>query len=228
MTDIIKQFWENQASGWSPENRNPLVGWYDEHNADETEQKLLFRGVKTDGSLVALEYGCGPGRNIIKHKDLFARIDGVDINRTILDKASDFLKDNNINDVYLFHTNGFELNGQYCDIKSTTYDVVFSIICLQHIGSWEWRQSLWNEFYRVLKPKGVLTFQMGYGPGHPISVDYFHNYDETDDMHRDVRIESEGYLVDDLRKAGFKDITLEITNPTHDQHPHWIWVQARK
>lgn len=224
---MIKHFWNDEASRWSPQNRNPLVGWYDQHNADEKEARLLFGDLDLyPETYVALEYGCGPGRNIIKFKDFFARIDGADISEEILRKVPENLTHAGLPELKpnLYLTNGHSLEG----VESGIYDVVFSIICMQHIGCHAWRQELYHEFYRVLRKGGYFTFQMGFGPGHPLSVDYFHNYDETDDRHRDTRVEDESALQKDLEDAGFKNFTHVITDPCHDVHPQWIWVTVQK
>lgn len=221
---FVHEFWKDQASGWSLTNRNPLVGWYDDHMADPNEKKYLFDAIPIKESDIALEYGCGPGRNMIKFKDLFARIDGADISKDILEKAPSNLEENKIPIPNLYLTNGHSLD----IIKDNTYDVVFSIICMQHISCRDWRLDLYREFSRVLKPGGYFTFQMGYGPGHPISRDYFHNYGpEDEEGHFDVRVENEEDLFRDLEANGFDTIKFTITEPTHDQHPYWIWVNCR-
>jgi SAM-dependent methyltransferase len=184
----------------------------------------LFRGIPNTRTKIALDFGCGPGRCIIKFNHVFKRIDGVDISPTILEKARHDLNEAKIEIPNLYVTNGKDLR----DVPSDTYDVVYSIICMQHISCRDWRLSLYEEFRRVLKPNGYLTFQMGYGPGHPYSRDYFHNYDATDDMHRDVRVEDEAHLIADLNGRGFKVIDTEITEPTHDQHPQWIWALCQR
>lgn len=219
-----KNFWNGLAAG---NHREALVGHYDAHMADENEEKILFMDIPLDGTLTALDFGCGPGRNMIKFKDRFKRIDGVDISSVVLDKARLELKEANVEIPNLYVTNGYDLT----DIPSDTYDVVFSIICIQHIGSRDWRLSLFKEFRRVLKDGGVFTFQTGFGPGHPISVDYFHNYTEADEAaggHFDHRVEDVDVLVKDLLDCGFVGITHMLTDPCRDQHPQWIWVQATK
>jgi len=220
----FKEFWEEEASRWSLANKNPLVGWYAEHMSDEQEGQLLFRGVPADTNLLALEYGCGPGRNIIKFRDRFARVDGVDISPTILAKLPSNLEESGVQVPNVWLTNGFEIP----QVPDNTYDVVFSIICQQHITYRSWRLNLYKEFLRVLKPGGVFTFQMGYGPGHPISVDYFFDDLTPSAGHRDVRVEDAEVLKKDLEDSGFTNVSHILTVPNHDQHPQWIWVTCQR
>lgn len=223
--EMVTKFWNEEAGRWGLSNKNPLVGWYDAHNADPKEVELLFRGITgVPGNLLALEYGCGPGRNMIKFKDLFSRIDGADISQEILNKVPINLAESNLTPGKLFLTDGHSLT----DVADASYDVVFSIICMQHIGCRSWRLDLYREFMRVLRPGGVFTFQMGFGPGHHISVDYFHEYDETDTHHRDTRVENVEDLKKDLLDKGFVDFDYVLTEPCHDHHPQWIWVSVRK
>ena len=70
-------YYDEYASQWSLSFRDPVVGSYDAHNNWPDYDTVLFKDFDTNG-LVALEYGCGPGRNLVKFSDRFARIDGVD------------------------------------------------------------------------------------------------------------------------------------------------------
>lgn len=218
------EFWQGEAGAWSLENKNPLVGWYTEHMQDTSEEVLLFRGIPNAPTMLALEYGCGPGRNMIKYKDRFVRIDGVDISSTILDKLPLNLQESNIPVPKLWRTNGYEIP----DVPSDMYDVVFSIICQQHITFRSWRLNLYKEFVRVLKPGGTFTFQMGFGPGHGQSVDYFFDDLTVGPGHRDTRVEDFDVLKKDLEDCGFVNISHVITESNHDQHPQWIWVTCQK
>ena len=228
MSDHIKNFWNGLAR---KNPRDGVVGHYDAHNADEREAEYLFRKIELEEGnkyAVALDFGCGPGRNMIKFDNWFKRIDGADVSEVILECAKKELEEAGLSDPdrNLYLINGYDLS----EITDEVYDVVFSIICMQHISDHGWRKSLFSEFWRVLKRGGWLTFQMGYGPGHPISVEYHYRFSDNEDRHRDVRIEESdvNYLKQDLWDAGFASIEYDITEPCNDQHPQWIWVRAFK
>jgi SAM-dependent methyltransferase len=224
MSEHLKPFWNEEASRWSLTNKNPLVGWYDEHMNDTQEGEILFRGIPTKVGSLALEFGCGPGRNFIKFRDWFSRIDGVDISDEILRKLPLNLAESNTPVPNTWLIDGHSLP----EVPSNTYDVVFSIICMQHISCRSWRLELYREFMRVLKPGGFFTFQMGFGPGHPISRDYFHEYGPEDLIHRDTRVEDPDALKKDLMDQGFEGFDYKLTVPCHDQHPSWIWARVQK
>ena len=60
-----KYYYNQDAARWSIFNRDPVVGSYDAHNSFDDYDKFLFKDIDTT-NMVALEYGCGPGRNLIK------------------------------------------------------------------------------------------------------------------------------------------------------------------
>jgi hypothetical protein len=76
---------------------------------------------------------------------------------------------------------------------------------------------------------------MGYGDisytGHTKPRDYFDNgYDaENSNGSNDVRITDVSYLIQDLNKIGFKDVTYSIEESWEDGgHPNWIYVNCFK
>jgi SAM-dependent methyltransferase len=214
-------FWENLANQWTPDNRDPVVGWYDQHEAFPLYDTVLFDGIETEGKF-ALEYGCGPGRNIRRFAKRFAQIDGVDISATNVEKAAIWCAEQNLPfSPFFYKNNGSDL----ILLDDDSYDVVFSVIAIQHINNWNVRESIYKEIFRVLKPGGWFTFQVGFGKGHPRSVDYYHvsnHYFESD-----FRVEDPENLVEDLTDVGFKNVSFVITDPCCDEHPKWIWVKAQ-
>ena len=57
--------YNQRANDWSIDNRNPVVGSYQEHNDFKDYDTYLFDGIDTS-NLKALDYGSGPGRNLIR------------------------------------------------------------------------------------------------------------------------------------------------------------------
>ena len=212
-----------EAAKWSLFERDPVVGAFDAHNVWPDYDEFLFKGVTTTGKM-ALDFACGPGRNIVKFATRFARIDGVDISAVNLEKAKLWLTSNGISIPMLYQNVGDNI----AVVPSAAYDVVFATIAMQHICVHDIRQSLWRDFHRVLVRGGYLCFQMGYGPGHPVSVDYFEN-DYTNPDRGDTRVERVEDLEADLTAAGFSDITHDIrpVGPG-DRHPNWIFVRCRR
>lgn len=225
-TKMQQSQYDNEASVWTLDNRDPVVGSFDAHNNWKDYDDYLFKSVETTGK-VALDFGCGPGRNIVKFRDRFSRIDGVDISDGNLNNARIWFAKNNLALPNLYKNNGTDLS----EIPSDTYDVVFSTICMQHICVYDIRFNLLKEFRRVLKLGGSICIQMGFGLGHFSSVGYFeNNYDaQYTNSGCDTRVESANQLKDDLDKIGFSNFSFDIrpTGPG-DIHGNWIFFRATK
>ena len=226
--DMQNSYYDEYASKWSLDSRDPVVGSYDAHNNWSDYDNFLFKDFDTNG-LIALEYGCGPGRNLVKFSDRFARVDGIDISDVNIKKARLNVKANNIAEPNLYVTSGDNLSA----IADESYDVVFAVICFQHICVHEIRFNILKDIFRVLKPGGKLSFQMGHGgkDGIPTAGYYDNNYDAgSTNGHSDVSIIDEQDIRDDLvNKIGFTNYKSDIrdTGPG-DNHKNWIWVQVEK
>lgn len=226
--NMARRQYEADAARWSLTNRDPVVGSYDSNNAFEDYDTMLFKGVETQGKL-ALEYGCGPGRNLIRYKDRFLAIDGVDIAKTNLDKAVTNLLAHGVETYCLYHC-----DGQSIPVADATYDVVFSVICLEHIPCYDIRFSIFKDVFRVLKSGGFFCFQMGYGgrQPHQLTAEYYDNVftaSATNSAH-DVTVRDPNQLREDLiDRIGFKtfDYDLRPVAPGN-AHAQWIWVRAGK
>lgn len=117
--------------------------------------ELERRGLRLGGAR-ALDFGCGVGRITQALADHFERVDGVDISAPMLEQARRFnargevchFAENRCPDLRLFD------DGQF--------DFVYSRIVLQHMPVQMARRYL-EEFCRVLRPGGLLYFQIPAG-----------------------------------------------------------------
>lgn len=225
--NMQKTYYDESGKEWSIKN-DQVVGSYDKHNSWPYWEKLLFRNINTK-KMLSLEYGCGPGRNLIKFKNIFERIDGIDISKEVLNKAKLNLQSNFC---YNENTKLIHGGGDNIPIPDNQYDFVFSTICLQHIACYDIRLNIFKEIYRVLKKDGYFSFQMGFGKRDiETSCDYYENaiHAEKTNGRFDVRIAKESYLKDDLTKIiNFKNYTSNIVAPNSDIHEKWIFVMVQK
>ena len=227
-TKMQFEHYEEQANLWDINNLDPVVGSFIQHN-NWDDYNYLFKDIDDLKEKTVLDFGCGPGRNIVKYNDQFKNIDGVDISKINLEKAKIWMEYNNINQNNLYLCNGVDLN----IINDEQYDIIMSTICFQHICVYTIRYNYLKEFYRILKPNGYITIQMGYGGISTTknSVDYYDdNYDAiTTNGGCDTRVNNYEEIEKDLTNIGFKNFKYYIrpVGPG-DDHPNWIFFSAQK
>ena len=206
-----------------------VVGSWQQHDEWKDYEDYLMRYVPKNESWVALDYGCGPGRNIRRWSPIFQRIDGVDISQRNLENARVFIGDR----VPVHKTpNLFVTDGMDCgNAPAASYDFVFSTICLQHICVHTVRQAIFKSLFACLRPAGRLSAQMGFGAPSPNTVGYLEDYVQATGTNRmcDVAIASPDQLKTDLEKIGFINFEFWIrpVGPG-DMHPNWIFFTATK
>ena len=227
-TLMQKKQYDSESNSWTINNRNPVVGSFDDHN-NWNDYEFLFSDIENYENKIVLDFGCGPGRNLVKYSSKFTRVDGTDISEKNLQNALVWIDYNNIEKKKhnLILCNGIDLNS----IDDKTYDIVMSTICMQHICVYDIRFNYLKEFYRVLKNGGHITIQMGYGTPSPATVDYYDNCYTATSTNRacDTNISHYTQIEKDLLSIGFKNFKYYIrpTGPG-DCHPNWIFFNAQK
>ncbi|HEV8397233.1 MAG TPA: class I SAM-dependent methyltransferase [Vicinamibacterales bacterium] len=120
------------------------------------------RGLK-DGRRHALDFGCGAGRLTHALASYFDRVTGVDIAPSMIDIARRLHAD--------VRGAEFQVNasGKLASIESESVDLVYTRLVLQHMPARYVRAYL-AEFVRVLRPGGVLLFQLPGENALPVTV----------------------------------------------------------
>lgn len=99
-----------------------------------------------------LDFGCGVGRLARHWLKYFDKYNGTDISPAMLEKAREL----NHNLAVEFFVNGENL----AILADNKFDFVYSGIVLQHLPNKEFIKKYLLEFKRILKPNGVLVFQL--------------------------------------------------------------------
>ncbi|HYX51234.1 MAG TPA: class I SAM-dependent methyltransferase [Ktedonobacteraceae bacterium] len=102
----------------------------------------------------ALDFGCGVGRLSRALSQYFDFVDAVDISDSMINKAVEL---NTAIPNCQFHLNS---HGDLRMFAAEHFDMVCSKIVLQHLPSEALIRSYLAEFIRILKPGGLLTFQL--------------------------------------------------------------------
>jgi SAM-dependent methyltransferase len=100
-----------------------------------------------------LDFGCGVGRLSQALADHFEHVTGVDISSTMIELARGYNRFGQRCE-YVCNT-----KSDLCQFPDRAFDMVCCYITLQHIRPRLVRRYL-NEFLRVLKPGGLLLFQL--------------------------------------------------------------------
>lgn len=207
---------------------------HSEHNDNPDYWNLLLLGMSDhpedwkDKS--ALDFGCGQGRNVIHMRAAapFKKVDGVDISSKNCEVARYNTQQVFGNDDSTWYTNnGYDLN----TINDGIYDLVISTITLQHICVYKIRHNLLKEIFRVLKPGGTFSFQMGYGEGHQNTVDYISNKWDAQGTNSfcDVKVKDEQEVLFELNWIGFENCKATIVSSRRlDSHNQWIFIKCNK
>jgi len=204
-----------------------VVGSYAAHNAWPDYDRFLMRYIDASfRSRIALDFGCGPGRNIVKYSHLFERLDGADIGAENLENAVQNLTFHNLPVPNLYLTSGTDLGGA----ADNSYDFIFSSIAMQHICVHEIRYAILESMYRALRKLGRISIQMGFGKK-PGGVPYFDNFYDAAGTNSaaDCMIENPDDVEADLRRIGFDQFEYWVrpVGPG-DSHAHWIFFTAVK
>lgn len=105
------------------------------------------------GNDTALDFGCGVGRLTRAMAHHFAHCTGVDVAETMIEQARRL----NQRPACTFLVN--ETN-DLARFENSTFDFVYSALVLQHLPTVEVIRTFIAEFFRVLKPGGLLAFQL--------------------------------------------------------------------
>lgn len=119
---------------------------------DQVMSEVGRLGLKVSGGR-ALDFGCGPGRLTQALAAHFEEVDGVDISPSMIALAERL---NQRGEHSHYHLNDTDDLRRFAD---QTFDLVYSAITLQHMEPVYARNYL-KEFIRVLKPGGLLVFQL--------------------------------------------------------------------
>ncbi len=165
--DKHKNLWDNIANKSPKEeililNKNEIWDEIDFFETGEVEVKKITQKIeslkKNMNYEKSLDFGCGIGRLSFPLSKIFNHVIGLDISKNMIEIANENKIKKNIENVN-FVAN---LNNKLNFFKTNSIDFIVSLITLQHCPK-VLQKSYIEEFCRVVKPKGLLYFQIIYG-----------------------------------------------------------------
>lgn len=225
-TQMQQNFYDKVASTWDASTPpiSDFVGVWDELNNWE-DSEALFVDIPDIQDKDVLDFGCGPGRNLVKYNTRCKSMAGVDISTHNLEKAKEFLEVSGCNpNKFTFYKNdGVNLD----TIESNSFDVIMSIITWQHISVYDIRYNLLKEFYRVLRPGGYITIETVFTTNRPGTVGYYENFYDAPGTNSsfDCVVENPEYVKKDVESIGFRNFKYHIFDYGEESH---IYFNAQK
>lgn len=122
-----------------------------EGHVRELVDRLTELGLPTSG--VALDFGCGVGRLTQAFGDHFDEVWGIDIAPSMIEGAETFNRQGSRVHYVVNDTSDLRR------FEDASFDLVFSVIVLQHIRS-DIALGYVREFFRICKPGGAVVFQI--------------------------------------------------------------------
>jgi ubiquinone/menaquinone biosynthesis C-methylase UbiE len=234
-TKMQRDFYNSTADIMAIENHRG-------HDSNPDYYGLLLKEVFINPNLwkdkVALDFGCGIGRNVdnlLKIAD-WKSVDGCDISVENINRAEKFLQNtHDSNKFKLYTTTGTTLN----PINDNLYDFVMSTIVLQHIAVHQIRNNLLTDIFRVMKSGGLFSFQMAqYSQGYGTAAKYHDNMWNASGTNgaQDVSVDNPQDLINDLLSIGYNNISYEV-RPEWDaknkcyldlKNSRWLFIKAYK
>jgi len=163
----------------------------------EKEIQVVMDHIKSLGLEItkeglALDFGCGVGRLTQSLAKRFGSCYGVDISPTMVQLANQYKKSES---KCKFFVNDSE---QLIQFKYDYFSFIYSSVTLQHIEI-KWVQIYLKEFLRILRPDGILVFNMPSKDGRNIS--------SIEKIRRKLKLRTRIKLL--LKSTGlFRNITL--------------------
>ena len=172
------------------------------------EISRLRRESPEDPFIRALEIGCGPGRLMLPMSRHANEIHGVDISEEMISLAAQRLL--NVPHAHVQANSGYDLSG----FPDGHFSLVYSCIVFQHIPSREIVLNYLLEAKRVLRPGGVMRFQVRGAPPSLVS--------ETDPETWKGCVITDHEVADFARGNGLELVALT------GEGTQYLWVTLRK
>lgn len=210
------------------------VGHFDAHQKFPYEDYLLEFYPDNKEKLLALDFGCGPGRMVKRMMSHFEEVHGVDLVQNNLTFAEQNLKSSGFDEKrYKF----FLTDGTGNDLSNIPhlYDFIFSTICLQHIPVYSIRMTILKQLYSLLKDGGQASLQMGYGWDNGVYWRDNNFNATTSNGGSDISIPDQShfaFIEEDMASIGFEVISIEVKGNPHpyliDYHTNHLFINLKK
>ena len=143
-----------------------------------------------------LDFGCGVGRLSLNLTNHFHEVLGIDISENMVERANFYKEKLGIENCRFVHNTKDDLS----ILTDDHFDLIVSMITLQHMEA-KYIRSYLKEFVRVLRPHGILYFQL---PGDMNRKASYEVFDGAIEPEMEMHGLSRSVIIDFLESLGGK------------------------
>lgn len=166
-------------------------------------KQTLIEAADIPSNAKILDFGCGTATLTIMVKELYpeAKITGIDVDREILDKAIQKVKEKKL-DIFLL-----EYDGSHLPFQDRVFDRVVSCLVFHHLDT-DTKQKALAEAFRVLRNNGEL-FIADFGRSKSWLQRILFNIIRGLDGFKSTDANAKGLLPELMKDAGFEKILIQ-------------------
>lgn len=181
----------------------PFYDYFINHTMPEKKMKqVLLEAAAISEKMKVLDFGCGTATLTIMVKESYpeAKVTGIDVDREILDKAIQKVKEKRL-DIFLL-----EYDGSQLPFQDKAFERILSCLVFHHLDTEAKRKAL-AEAFRVLANNGKL-FISDFGRSKSWLQRTLFNIIRGLDGFKSTDANAKGLLPELISDAGFENITI--------------------
>jgi len=182
----------------------PLYDFFLSITMPEKKIKLaLIEAASIPAGIKVLDFGCGTATLTIMVKEMYpeAKVTGIDVDREILDRATQKLKEKKL-DIFLLDYDGKEF-----PFQRNAFDRTLSCLVFHHLDT-DTKQNMLAEIFRVLNKDGQL-FIADFGRSKSWIQRTLFNIIRGLDGFKSTDANAKGLLPELISDAGFENVAIK-------------------
>ena len=182
----------------------PLYDFFLSITMPEKKIKLaLIEAASIPAGIKVLDFGCGTATLTIMVKEMYpeAKVTGIDVDREILDRATQKVKEKNL-DIFLL-----DYDGKQLPFQRNAFDRVISCLVFHHLDT-DTKQNMLEEIFRVLNKDGQLLIA-DFGRSKSWIQRTLFNIIRGLDGFKSTDANAKGLLPELISDAGFENVVIK-------------------
>ena len=166
-------------------------------------KQALIETANIPAGVKVLDFGCGTATLTIMVKEIYpeAKVTGIDVDREILDRAIQKVKEKKL-DIFLL-----DYDGRQLPFQPNAFDRTLSCLVLHHLDT-ETKQKVLAEIFRVLNKDGQLLIA-DYGRSKSCVQGTLFNIIRGLDGFKSTDANAKGQLPELISDAGFENVVIK-------------------